>query len=319
MGHKRFVTSDMSSDERLAGIAQRDPLAAALWPWFLTALDDWGRAKFAPAEIKLSMFPGYPFDAAYVEDLLGVYAQAGLIKIYEVEGKRYWCVPLDKWLRYQSYISEASLAKRKPKCPPPPDMEEDFLEKLQTSQKNLEELQTTEENVLSLSLSPSLTSPPSGEQPDANASGQKPAAKSKKKRPKPAYDEDTKALVTELAEWRIEQNAPPTERDWHLKQLAIVQKLRDKGGCTPDQLRACLHDAQNDEYWRAQLDSWATVERYLPKWKLKQARADPANGSRNEDPYLEEIVKEARARRAKAKKAMEADTNDQELTQQSIG
>jgi len=85
-----------------------------------------------------------------------------------------------------------------------------------------------------------------------------------------------KWLVDEMKKYRQTQGIPPTERDWHLRQYAIIRKLRTKGGYTHEELHACFLDAQRDPYWSKQLDSWATIERYLPKWKLKnKARADP--------------------------------------------
>jgi len=35
MARKRFVTSDMSIDEKIADIAAENPVAALMWPWFI--------------------------------------------------------------------------------------------------------------------------------------------------------------------------------------------------------------------------------------------------------------------------------------------
>ena len=45
MARKRFITSDMSVDERIADIAVENPVAALMWPWFITGFDDWGRME----------------------------------------------------------------------------------------------------------------------------------------------------------------------------------------------------------------------------------------------------------------------------------
>jgi len=37
MARKRFVTSEISTDRKIAKLAERNPIAAALWPWFITA------------------------------------------------------------------------------------------------------------------------------------------------------------------------------------------------------------------------------------------------------------------------------------------
>lgn len=41
MARKRFVTSEISTDRKIAKLAEKNPVAAALWPWFITALDDY--------------------------------------------------------------------------------------------------------------------------------------------------------------------------------------------------------------------------------------------------------------------------------------
>jgi hypothetical protein len=38
MARKRFVTSEISTDRKIAKLAEKNPVAAALWPWFITAL-----------------------------------------------------------------------------------------------------------------------------------------------------------------------------------------------------------------------------------------------------------------------------------------
>lgn len=55
MARKRFITSDMSVDERIAEIAAENPVAALMWPWFITGFDDWGRMEAVPGKIKLSI------------------------------------------------------------------------------------------------------------------------------------------------------------------------------------------------------------------------------------------------------------------------
>lgn len=48
MARKRFVTSEISTDRKIAKLAEKNPVAAALWPWFITAFDDWGRMSADP-------------------------------------------------------------------------------------------------------------------------------------------------------------------------------------------------------------------------------------------------------------------------------
>lgn len=120
MGRKVFITSDMSSDERLIDVAAQDPLAALMWPWILTALDDWGRGEASPKRLKARVFPMNPgVTVDDIERALGLYADTGLLILYEVGGKRYMAVPSERWLRWQTHI-------RKVRRPGKDKMESDF-------------------------------------------------------------------------------------------------------------------------------------------------------------------------------------------------
>src|SRR5690554_2580254 len=63
MARKRFVTSEISTDRKIAKLAEKNPTAAALWTWFITGLDDWGRMNADPVEVKLTIFPAFPYTA----------------------------------------------------------------------------------------------------------------------------------------------------------------------------------------------------------------------------------------------------------------
>lgn len=99
------------------------------------------------------------------------------------------------------------------------------------------------------------------------------AQNKKRKQTKPVYGEAERALVDKMRQWREEQNCPPTQKDWHLRELAIVAKLLKT--YPAEELEACFLAAKEDEYWRTRLDSWATIERYLPRWRLQQSRDRP--------------------------------------------
>lgn len=55
MARKRFVTSDMSIDEKIADIAAENPTAALMWPWFITGFDDWGTLIFKWSEVQIPL------------------------------------------------------------------------------------------------------------------------------------------------------------------------------------------------------------------------------------------------------------------------
>ncbi len=106
MSRKVFISSDMSVDERLLDVAEQDSQAALMWPWFLTVFDDWGRAEAEPKRLKLSVFPGIS-SISYddVDRALKLYHSAGLIQLYEVNGKHYMAIPTEKWYRYQTHMN----------------------------------------------------------------------------------------------------------------------------------------------------------------------------------------------------------------------
>jgi hypothetical protein len=79
MARKRFVTSDMSVDERLAEIAAENPVAALMWPWFITNFDDWGRMEAVPMKIKLTVFPAFPYTADDISEAINLYAKHEIV------------------------------------------------------------------------------------------------------------------------------------------------------------------------------------------------------------------------------------------------
>lgn len=121
MGRKIYITSDMSTDEALMDVAAVNPMAPLLWPWLLTALDDWGRAEAGARQIKARVFPSFPaVTAEVVEDTLQACAEAGLIALYEANGKRYMAVNPAAWWKYQTHIRKEKRSVDTSKCPAPP-------------------------------------------------------------------------------------------------------------------------------------------------------------------------------------------------------
>jgi HNH endonuclease len=90
MSRKVYLSSDISSDDRLIDVASENQLAALLWPWFLTALDDWGRCEASAKQLKARIFPMIEsVTVADVETALTLFAANRLIELYEVSGIRF--------------------------------------------------------------------------------------------------------------------------------------------------------------------------------------------------------------------------------------
>jgi DnaD/phage-associated family protein len=115
----------MSADETLDEIAEIEPLSAMMWPWFLTYFDDWGRAKASPREIKNSVFQANPLVTIdLIKKTLQLY-NPKLIRLYEVDGKWYMCIPSEKWFKFQTHIRSSKRETDASKIPAPPDVTPD--------------------------------------------------------------------------------------------------------------------------------------------------------------------------------------------------
>lgn len=121
MGRKVFITSDMSIDERLIEVAEQNSNAAILWPWFLTAFDDWGRAEASPKRLKAKIFPLFPsVTIELIEESLRLFSEAGIVRVYTVGGKTYMAIDHDKWFKYQTHIRRSKRDNDESRIPAPP-------------------------------------------------------------------------------------------------------------------------------------------------------------------------------------------------------
>lgn len=158
MARKRFVTSEISIDRKIAKLAEKNPIAAALWPWFITAFDDWGRMAADPIEVKLTVFPAFPYTSYDIEEIIKLYHKYELAFFYEVEGKPYLAINPETWQKYQTYIRKDKLEKQKSKHPDPINApwqaKDDTEHNLATIFVAKQQLATI--NVLSPSPSPSI-------------------------------------------------------------------------------------------------------------------------------------------------------------------
>lgn len=118
MSRKVYVSSDMSVDERLVEVSEEDGQSALLWPWILTAFDDWGRSEANTKRLKAQVFPMVDIVTPdIIERALQLFAKAGLIFLYEIEEKRYMSVPHEKWFKYQTHIRKEKRTEDKSRYP----------------------------------------------------------------------------------------------------------------------------------------------------------------------------------------------------------
>ncbi len=122
MSRKLYVSSDISVDEAVAEVSDKDPMLALIWPWLLVHLDDWGRGSASPRRLKALMFPmndGIGQDV--VARALSAFAEVRLIVLYEVDGKEYLAVRPDKWWKYQTHIHTSKRESDGSSYPAPPE------------------------------------------------------------------------------------------------------------------------------------------------------------------------------------------------------
>lgn len=119
MSRKRSITSDISTDPRVAQLAQYGPLPLLLYTWCMTHADDWGRLIGEPVQLRLTVCPALAVSAAEVEEALNQVAAVGLWERYQVDGRWYIAYPLEAWYRHQSYISKDKRSQDKSQFPPP--------------------------------------------------------------------------------------------------------------------------------------------------------------------------------------------------------
>jgi len=135
MARKRFITSDMSIDEKIADIAAENPVAALMWPWFITGFDDWGRMEAMPKKIKLSIFQAFPYTAKDIEGAINLYDKYGIVYKYEVDGKSYLAIEPEKFYKYQTYIRGNKREIDSSNCPPPPNPPWDIVKSSTETEK----------------------------------------------------------------------------------------------------------------------------------------------------------------------------------------
>lgn len=121
MARKRFITSDMSNDEDLTDIAETNDVLALMWPWFITAFDDWGRLDVtSPRQVKLDIFPLFPnITAKVVNEAIISYSKSGLVYKYSVNERNYLAIEPCKFYKYQTYIREEKRANDRSNYPAP--------------------------------------------------------------------------------------------------------------------------------------------------------------------------------------------------------
>lgn len=229
MARKRFISSDISTDEALASIAAVNPKAALMWPWFLMAFDDWGRMDGSATKIKLSLFPAFPFTNEDIDEAIRLFNEAGLVHVYYAGGKRYLAVEPTKFYYYQSYISEKRKADCKSLCPEPVDApwnqpqktSKKFLDRLQDSKTIGHHITSHHITSQSLSTTPQPPSTGEGEAPPADDLPSDPVEPVTKFLLEHFIPTATTYQVERLAAWVEQDGMEPALVIWAMEQALL--------------------------------------------------------------------------------------------------
>ncbi len=266
MSHKVFITSDMSLDERLSDIADSHPQAALMWPWMITAFDDWGRADASPKRLKAQVFPMMGF--IHVEDVaeaLMVYAAAGLIICYEVSGHSYMYIAPEKWYRYQTHIRGDKRDRDDSRYPAPPARtpDPDPQSSAQTRANARSDAQTREDARLARAPRPSPSPSPS----PSTSSDVAVALSSVVTAPKApdddepaarfAQDSDAVQLATHLRSQILAvlpgANVPKLTLSALQPWAKHIDKMLRLDGRSPEQVRAVIDFARASPFWQTNI------------------------------------------------------------------
>jgi len=310
MARKRFITSDMSVDERIGDIAAENPVAALMWPWFITGFDDWGRMEAVPGKIKLSIFPAFPYTSDEIAEIIQLYHKHEIAFYYEIDGKPYLAVNPETWLKYQTYIRKDKLEKQNSKIPEPKNAP--WVAKNNTDDdlatKNVAKQQSATINVLSPSPSPSpspseniSTSEHSPDTtPDQPDKKTKEPEKPKKARQIPLFDEATEqyklamfmrqCILSNLPKAKVPKPTPEGLRRW-----AYDIDLMIRIDCrSPDEIRQLIDWSHRDPFWKANIlspgklrEKWDTLVAHKQRGEERIRGAPAVNSYKSGNPFLE--------------------------------
>ena len=158
MSRRRYISTDISTDTKLAELSDHGLLPLILYTWSIPHMDDWGRITGDPRQFKLLVCPALDVSSREVDQALELIASSGLWMRYEVEGKKCIFVPDEKWFKHQSYINKSKRTDDSgSNFPRPPINTDEHRE----TPKITEEEQSSPQNDASFSLSLSFSPSPS--------------------------------------------------------------------------------------------------------------------------------------------------------------
>ena len=118
MARRRSISTDISTDPKLAGLAEHGPLPMLLYTWAIPHADDWGRLPGDALQFKLLICPALTVTVAEIDAALDLVSASGLWQRYAVEGSTFIAFPSGCWFKHQSYIPQNKRDNDKSQYPP---------------------------------------------------------------------------------------------------------------------------------------------------------------------------------------------------------
>lgn len=290
MGRKVYITSDMSSDTQLIEAAEENPEATLLWPWLLTAFDDWGRAEANVKSVKAKVFPLIAcVTTEMISHALQLFCDKGLITLYDVRGKQYMAISPEKWFKHQTQIPKIKRRHDQSKFPAPPGgadlMRANERESAQSREIPRASAQPRE-TARDLSPSPSPTLTPTrdqkpGDMPDmpdvdtkgavAPIDGEATSAPPKEQAPDKgsrSVSSEAKALAVALHATLENRGVTAFEPKWQVKSQSVAERLIRQLGDAP-QVQSLIDWALSHPFWGTKIRNMAKIADLAPEWQQR--------------------------------------------------
>lgn len=273
MSRKRHISTDISTDNKIAELSEKGILPLLLYTWAIPHMDDWGRITGEARQFKLLVCPALDVTTKEVDQALHDIHSAGLWTLYEAKGKKVAAIHPDNWFRHQSYINVSKRTDDSgsvyPRYDGPQGTATNSKEQQETP-TNSKERQETAQNTVSPSPSPSLSPTPTPTPTKFKGVGD--SDESPRKFIKPTVDEvrdyceernngvDAEHWMAHYTAngWRVGKAPGKPMKDW--KSAVITWEKRDKesrGSSTIGRTgEAAYHNKPSKPTWQDHLDNF---------------------------------------------------------------
>lgn len=106
MSRRRSISTDISTDPKLADLSAFGPWPVLLYTWAIPHADDLGKLTGDARQFKLLVCPAFDLTVQQVEDAIRQIESVGLWIRTNENGRLQIEFPLESWFKHQSYINK---------------------------------------------------------------------------------------------------------------------------------------------------------------------------------------------------------------------